>query len=243
MTNYHQKIKIMFWISSSYILVQELVFLPTGRFMMVYHVILQYIPFLSKYIVTVYTRTLPVAYWNRDMLVHLSTDLFSCSVPCCQTMPVHPPPPGCQWPDWNLQTGFCQKTPVSKRIFTFWRLSLTFAGGGAAGGRGSGSGAGGGVAVTTTVTAKTVIADEDPDGEVVGGDKFALESLARAPFLRIPSYLTGAVLNLWRSRMRCGDVDFATKYMLFQSQAGCLPLLSLSLMLFVTVYLSDIPVV
>ncbi len=67
---------------------------------------------------------------------------------------------------------------------------------GPAAAQGPGGCVAGGLAATTTVTAKTVIADEDPDGDVVGGDKFAFESLARAPFFRIPSYLTGAVLNL-----------------------------------------------
>ena len=45
-----------------------------------------------------------------------------------------------------------------------------------------------GDSVAAATTAKAVAADEDVDGDVVGGDKFAFESRARAPsILRMPS--------------------------------------------------------
>jgi hypothetical protein len=114
-----------------------------------------------------------------------------------------------------------QKTPVSscnKLILS--QLSLEFAAGSAAGCRGwRRRGQWGG----RRRRRQSVAADEDLDGDIVGGNKFVFESHARAPsILRMPSQPTGAVMNLRGSRMCCGDVDVATKvgtvgYMIFQS--------------------------
>jgi hypothetical protein len=65
---------------------------------------------------------------------------------------------------------------------------------------------GAGDSVAATTTAKDVAADEDVDGDVVGGDTFAFESRAGAP--ECPSTRQ---VDLLRSRMRCGDLDVTTK--------------------------------
>ncbi len=131
------------------------------------------------------------------ILVHTGTYWYIWVHTCSPVL--FPAAPG--WPSWKLRTCFCQTTPGSScNKFILSRLFLAFAGGGS--------------------RLSRVARKLDGDVPWSGTTDFAFESRARAPsILRMPSYSKGAVMNLWRSRMRCGDVDATTKiwYMIFQS--------------------------
>ncbi len=124
-----------------------------------------------QFYILVYTGT----YWY--ILVHLSTYFLSCSVPWLARLRA-------------AQRRLPKDTRFKQQQSYSFTPSFGFCGEvlpAAAQPAVAGGGEEGGVAAAAAVTAKAFIADEDLDGDIVGGDNFAFESLVRSPsILRMP---------------------------------------------------------